>query len=188
MVDLDRGLTVSQRAEAAAFAALVEAKLQPAIAFTTWCEAEAFARHTRSAYSSGMPFPLSFFIPRSQRKAVLHHFAGTSSSEVYQAAADALDALAVRLGSSAGPSSSATDFFFGSQPTSLDALLYSCLAYLHAAPVVHPQLQRKLMGHRVLSAYVDRLSLLAFATSVPAAADAHLDWSAWGGTHAADDK
>lgn len=102
-------------------------------------------------------------------------------AQIYQGAAYALDALAMRLGSSGG------DFFFGPRPTSLDASLYSCLAFLHAAPVVHPQLQRKLAGHRVLTAYVERVSQLAFSASVPAAADAHLDWSAWdqGG---ADDK
>lgn len=82
VVDLDRGLTAAQRAEAAAFAALVEAKLRPAIAHTTWCEAGAFAQHTAPAYGAGLPFPLSYFVPRSQRKAVAQHFAGLSSSQV----------------------------------------------------------------------------------------------------------
>lgn len=100
---------------------------------------------------------------------------------MYQGAADALDALAIRLSANAS-ATSAGDFFFGSQPSSLDALLYSCLAYLRAAPVVHPQLQRKLAGHRVLTAYCDRVSQLAdFDSTVPAAADANLGWSAWGG-------
>ena len=97
--------------------------------------------------------------------------------QVYQGAAEALDALATRLSPAAGGG----DFFFGSQPTSLDALLYSCLAYLRAAPVVHPCLRKKLEGHRVLGAYVDRLAQQAFKASVPAAADAGIDWSTWGG-------
>ena len=82
VVDLDRGLTASQKAEAAAFAALVEAKLQPALVYTTWVEGDAFAQHTRGAYGAGLPFPLSFFIPRAQRRAVLAHFAGTTAAQV----------------------------------------------------------------------------------------------------------
>lgn len=105
--------------------------------------------------------------------------------QVYQDAAEALDALASKLGSN----TSGGDFLFGTQPSSLDALLYSCLAFLRAAPVVHPRLQQKLAGHRVLGTYVERLSQLAFSSTVPAAADAGLDWSQWDGRRgAADDK
>jgi hypothetical protein len=82
MVDLDRHLSVSQRAEATAFTALVEAKLQPAIVYTTWVEADAFSQHTCAAYGGGMPFPLSYFMPRSQRRAVQRHFAATPSAQV----------------------------------------------------------------------------------------------------------
>lgn len=45
--DLDAGLSPAQKAEAAAFAALVEAKLEPAVLWTTWCEAESFSKHTQ---------------------------------------------------------------------------------------------------------------------------------------------
>ena len=109
---------------------------------------------------------------------------------MYQRAAEALDALATRMGGSAPTSSGGGGaFFFGSLPSSLDALLYSCLAYLRAAPVVHPQLQQKLAGHRVLLAYLDRLAeSAAFAAAVPAAADANMDWSHWGGAGAHEDK
>ncbi len=80
--NLDRGLTAAQRAEAAAFGALVEARLQPAIAYTTWCEGSAYVAHTRPAYGAAMPFPLSYFVPRAQRRAVQQHFTGMGSSQV----------------------------------------------------------------------------------------------------------
>lgn len=66
-----------------------------------------------------------------------HAFLPTLPLQIYAGAAEALDALAQRLGVTA--SAGGGDFFFGPQPCSLDALLYSCLAYLRAAPVVHPQ-------------------------------------------------
>ncbi|PSC73709.1 metaxin-1 isoform X2 [Micractinium conductrix] len=182
VVDLDRGLTASQRAEAAAYAALVEAKLQPALVFTTWCEAGPYGAHTRPAYGAGLPFPLSRLAPRAARAAALRHFGGEgAAAAVYGGAAEALDALGARLAAT-----TSGDYFFGGQPSSLDALLYGCLAYLRSAPVVHPQLGARLGAHRSLGAYVERLSGVAFEAPAPAAADAELDWSAWGA--AADDK
>lgn len=97
---------------------------------------------------------------------------------MYGGAAEALDALAQRLG--AGAAAGGGDFFFGAQPCSLDAQLYSCLAYLRACPAVHPQLVAKLEAHRPLGAYLGRLAAAAFAAPLPAAAAASLDWSAWG--------
>lgn len=110
---------------------------QPALVYSTWCEAEAYAAHTRPAHGAGLPWPLSWVGPRGTRKALLQHFAGASSSQVYGGAAEALDALAQRLG--AASSAGGGGYFFGAQPCSLDALLYACLSYLRAAPVVHPQ-------------------------------------------------
>ena len=108
---------------------------------------------------------------------------------MYQGACEALDALATRLSSGGSSSSSGGGaFFFGAQPSSLDALLYSCLAYLRAAPVVHPQLAQKLAAHRVLGAYLDRIAELAFSSAVPTAAEAQLDWSQWGAAGQADEK
>lgn len=85
VVDLDRGLTASQRAEAAAFAALVEGKLQPALLYGAWCEAAPFGAHTRPAYGAGLPFPLSQWAPRATRKALAAHFAATPADAIYQA-------------------------------------------------------------------------------------------------------
>lgn len=82
MVNLDRGLSPGQRAEAAAFSALVDSQLAPALVYSGWCEGDAFAAHTRAAVGGGMPFPLSYFVPRAQRKAVVQHFAGTTASQV----------------------------------------------------------------------------------------------------------
>ncbi|KAL4440053.1 hypothetical protein ABPG75_003054 [Micractinium tetrahymenae] len=184
-VDLDRGLTASQRAEAAAYAALLEGKLQPALLYGAWCEAGPFAAHTRPAYGAGLPFPLSQWAPRATRKALAAHFAATPAAAIYQGAAEALDALALRLGS--GHPSPEGGFFFGPQPSSLDAALYACLAFLRGAPVVHPSLAKKLAAHRSLASYVERLGGAAFAAPAPSAADASMDWSAWSGADA-DDK
>ncbi|PRW33295.1 metaxin 1 [Chlorella sorokiniana] len=181
VVNLDRGLSTAQRAEAAAFTALVEARLQPALVYSSWCEGEAYAAHTRPAYGAGIPF--SFFVLRSQRRALLQRFAATTASQVYAGATEALDALAQRLGAAAPGG----QFFFGSQPSTLDALLFGCLSFLRSSPAVHPQLAAKLQSTPVLGAYVDRLAAAAdVSTPAVSAADAELDWSAWGAS--AEDK
>lgn len=92
--------------------------------------------------------------------------------QLYSQAAAALAALASHLAVAAsGP------YFLGAQPTSLDALLYGVLAYLKAAPVVHPELRKKIAGSPALTAYVDRISSRHFATTVPSAADSDINWS-----------
>jgi metaxin len=188
VADLDRGLSATQRAEATAFTALLEGKLQPALVYSTWCEDEAFAQHTRGAVAAALPFPLSQLVPRLQRRAVQQYFAARSSDDVYQGAADALDALALRLETGGSGSKGGGGFFFGSRPSTIDALLYACLAYVHAAPVVHPQLRQKLDGHRSLVAYLERCSQRAFSAGAPAAAEASFDFTAWASSQAADDK
>jgi hypothetical protein len=71
-----------QRAELLAFLALIAAKLEPATTYTTWCEGESYSRHTRAAYGAGLPLPLSYWLPWSQRRAALRRFAASSREQV----------------------------------------------------------------------------------------------------------
>lgn len=74
------------------------------------------------------------------------------------------------------------------QPTfaptgSADALLFGCLVYLKAAPVVHPDLQKKL-DDPALSAYVEHISTDYFASRAPSAGistgiSTGMQWSEW---------
>lgn len=63
--------------------------------------------------------------------------APAAATQIYAAAAAALDALASRLAASnpKGP------YFFGAQPSSIDAPLFAVLSFLKAAPTVHPDLR-----------------------------------------------
>lgn len=57
--------------------------------------------------------------------------------QVYASLADAYAAIAERLSGSEG------DYFFGSQPSSLDALLFGHLAFHQAAPVSSPEIRHQ---------------------------------------------
>ncbi|KAK9905474.1 hypothetical protein WJX75_000427 [Coccomyxa subellipsoidea] len=163
--DLDAHLTTAQKAELLAFTALVEAKLEPATQYTTWCEAESYNRHTRVAYAAGLPLPLNYWIPWNQRRAIMRKFVGTSQAQVYEDAGRAYVALEEHLRSNSGKGS----YFFGSRPSSLDAATFAHLAFHHGAPVSAPELRQKLAGHPTLVAYVDRISREVFSAQLPTA-------------------
>lgn len=65
-----------------------------------------------------------------------------------------MNLLATRLGQS--------DFFFGSRPTYLDALVYGYLAPLLKAPLPNPALQNHLKGCPNLVRFVSRISTKFF--------------------------
>ena len=178
-----------QRAELLAFTALVEAKLEPATTYTTWCEGESYRRHTRAAYGAGLPLPLSYWLPWSQRRAALRRFAASSREQVcrqpgvlcpsgpgrsrmgsgsrqwvvecvlactqiYADAAAVYAALADHLRGTAGKGA----YFFGAQPSSLDAALFAHLALHHSAPVSAPEL-RQVLGLLCMVAEVNKAIL-----------------------------
>jgi len=149
--DLDAALTPAQRAEAAAWACLGRAALEPASTYSTWCEPASYPV-SKAAYGADLPFPLSSLLPRSARRAAERRFAGLPRERVYGDAAAAVAALADRLASSPGP------FFFGDRPSSLDALLYAHLAFHRAAPVAAPELRAALEARPRVGAYVDAVA------------------------------
>ena len=161
--DLDAALSPSARAEVAAWTALATTALEPASTFCTWCEPEAYTRHTRPAYGGDLPFPLSTLVPASTRRAAARRFATTPRDKVYDAASAAHAALAARLAASPGGG-----FFFGSSPSSLDALLFAHLGFHASAPVSAPELRESISRHPSLTRYVDGLAaLLAVAPPPP---------------------
>ena len=71
-----------QKADVLAFTALVERKLEPATAYTTWCEKQSYASHTRAVYGAGLPLPLNHWLPWSQRRAALRRFSKSTRDQV----------------------------------------------------------------------------------------------------------
>ena len=158
--DLDAWLSPAQRADAAAFACLARTALEPASAFTTWCEPASFPA-AASAHGADLPFPLSALLPRAARRAAGRRFAGVPRERIYGDAAAAVAALADRLASSPGP------FFFGARPCGLDAALYAHLAFHRAAPVAAPELRAALDARPRVGAYVDAVAARLAALGPP---------------------
>ena len=72
---------VMQKADLMAFTALARSCLEPATAFTMWCEKQSYSQHTRGAYGAGLPLPLNYWIPWSQRRAALHRFSNSTKEQ-----------------------------------------------------------------------------------------------------------
>jgi hypothetical protein len=178
LLNLDAGLTSVQRADLLALTTLIESKLVMALVHSTWCETDAYWKYTRPAHGRGLAFPLNYWLPWIAKKGVVKGFRGMSPDEIYKSAAAVLTALSARLLAASG--ADGDSFLLGSRPSSLDALAFACLAYIKAAPVVHPVLRDAFKQSAVLNIYLDRITERYFGTPVRAAAECKLEWMAWG--------
>ena len=94
------------------------------------------ARYPSSCSADSLPHGRTLHVNRSAHALVTQSL-GTRCFQMYADAAAALTALADRLKSSGGA------FFFGSRPSSLDAVLVGHLIYFRLCPAAPPVLQQK---------------------------------------------
>lgn len=171
--DLDASLSLGQRADLLAFSSLVETRLDVATTLTTWVEARGFSEYKKVAYGNRLPFPLNYVIPwsvqRDVRKRLPQH---ADLEKAYAAAGEVIDAVADRL------RSSGYSYFFGSNPSSLDALLVGHLMYYRSSRAAAPVLADKVASQPALCEYMDRIMGRHF--SVPATPRSALDAGAAG--------
>ena len=161
-LDLDARLSPEQQADLAAFQALVGASLAEATLWITWGDVEAYTRHTRAAYSSRLPAPLSYLVPRGQRKQVLRDLerrGSDSAAGALRLAARAYQALDAKLAAGGG-----ARYFFGDRPSSLDAAVLAHVLFHRTAPVSPQALREELGKYPHLVKYCDRLATEVFNT------------------------
>ncbi len=128
--DVDAHLGPDDRAQLAAYVALVEHKLATTTAWYQWIDKDRFAKHTRPAYGAAFPAPLSHVLPWMWRRTQLAGAVAVESNDqrVRDGLRDAYESLASKLASTGGP------YLLGAEPTSVDALLFAHLAYHARAP------------------------------------------------------
>lgn len=124
-----------------------------------WLDQKNFTGLIRPWYAKAVPFPLNFYYPskyEKQARAMMTSLFPNEEaitvieSKVYSEAQKCMTLLSTRLGDA--------DYFFGAQPTSLDALIYSYLAPLLKAPLPNPALQNHLKACTNLVKFVSRIS------------------------------
>ncbi|XP_033224583.1 metaxin-1 isoform X2 [Belonocnema kinseyi] len=160
---LDFALDPKQCAEINAYESMLKEKIFPALQFIWWVDERNFRQVIRPWYAKALPFILNYYYPskyEKQAKAMMEALYPTEDeisnveNSVYSEAQKCLNLLSMRLGES--------DYFFGSFPTTLDAIVYSYLAPILKIPLPNAALQNHLKGCTNLENFVARISVKYF--------------------------
>jgi len=152
-LDADAPLTAAQRAESAAWSALIEERLGVALLFSWWEEADNYATVIRPAFAGRLPIPLCFYMPWTMRRRAHSQLARRSCLDpevVYAIGEEALAALAQRL--------DGLLFFHSGTPSSVDASAFAYLTAILRCPLPSDRLRRCMRGHAQLVSYCERIS------------------------------
>lgn len=165
--DPDERLTPAQRAESLAFQALVEERLGVALLYSLWEEPENYEAVVKPAFSEALPLPLRYYMTWFMRRRAHSQLARRrccSAEIAYGHGEEALAALSARLANSAQQGG---DYFFGREPTSVDASAFAYLTMVLHCPLPHDALRRKLQTHSNLVEYCDRIAARFFGGAPP---------------------
>jgi len=157
---LDGDLSVLQRSDGLAFSTMIEEKLLPALLYLWWIDSKAYVEFTRPWYAKILPFPLGLYVPLKKRNVCLARLQAcygedidlvdsTHESKILREAKECLNLLSTKLGDK--------PFFFGSKPSSLDALVFGYIAPLLKAPLPNAALQQHLKGCKNLAQFSARI-------------------------------
>ena len=152
-IDLDRGLSAEQRAIAWAFEKMMEDNLYWTLVDARWMDDENFARGP-SHFFRRLPAPIRpVMVPLIRRKVrgMLHaHGMGRHArADIAQLGTRSIDAIADYLGPK--------PFFFGTEPTGIDATTFAFVAGV-LCPRFDTPLRNAAERHDNLKRYVDRIT------------------------------
>jgi glutathione S-transferase len=149
---LDGSLSPSDRAISLALGRLLDENLYWVIVYSRWADPTNWPK-TKAAYFDDLPALLRLFVPNLARKGALASLAGHgmgkhSQQEVYEIGCRDVIALSDFLGDK--------PFFWGEQPTNLDANAYAVISNIIWAPIDSP-LQDRARKLSNLVSYCDRM-------------------------------
>jgi len=169
-VDADVSLSPAERAESAAWEALIEERLGVALLYAFWAEDDNYNAVLRPGYAGRLPVPLCFYMPWTMRKRVLSQLARRGAMRegaAYRIGCEALEALDTRL--------SGRTSFFSSGPSAIDACAFAYLDALLRCPLPRDALRAKLRSLPALESYVEAFSRRFFDGFAPLLATAETD-------------
>ncbi|KAI9317946.1 hypothetical protein BX666DRAFT_1856490 [Dichotomocladium elegans] len=124
--------TPADREQAKAFVALARSKLHAALLFSAWLEPLNYSQYTSKAYFQHVPVPINHVLAYEKQseitKTLLTDRDILVREEIYNDAAAALEALAIKLGDD-------EYFFNSSEPTWIDAVIFSYLHCILSFPI-----------------------------------------------------
>ncbi|XP_014223847.1 metaxin-1 isoform X1 [Trichogramma pretiosum] len=140
----DNDITRLQSAEIDAFKTMLDECVRPAIQYLWWVDVQNLNQVIRPWYCKVLSFPFNFYYPGKYEKQAkfmveaLHPTKEEKDAEVsiYSKAQKCITLLSTRLGES--------NYFFGSNPTTFDVLVFSHLAPILKVPLPNCSLQNHL--------------------------------------------
>ncbi|KAG0581526.1 hypothetical protein KC19_4G258400 [Ceratodon purpureus] len=154
VVDLDAGLSDSEKAELETCKAMMESWVADASAYETWMREN--DRQCKAVYFAELPWGLAQVLDWKQRVGVMQRLgvtpdnAAARAEEMYRKASNAYAALSVLL--------SDHKFFFSNRPTSLDALVLGHLLFHLRVPFEVSTLKGEIFKHQNLVNYAESWS------------------------------
>lgn len=160
----DNGLTPEQYGDVISLKALIADKIDPYVKYCLWVDSKNFSEFTRPLYAKKSVFPLNFVVPGRLYKNSLDFLHNTKFSankttdtigeELHLEAVDAINLLSSFLGEK--------EFFFGTRPTSFDAMMFAYLAPLVKANLASTKLQNHVKACDNLVKFVSRILIRFF--------------------------
>lgn len=141
------------------FISLIEDKLIPAVKASFWLDSQNYTETTRGLYARACQYPLNFTVPQRMHQELENYLRITKSfnddevplmtEKLHGDAVSALNLFSEFLGDK--------NYLFGKRPSSVDALLFSCLAPLFKIPLQSSKLKNHLKNCSNLSNYITRI-------------------------------
>lgn len=141
-ISLTSRLTAAEKADLRAYMSLVHNVLGNSLLYFCWIDDNVYNNFTKHRVASPYNFPLTLLVPWDTRKKIRSQlnalkWAQRETEEVYREVETCLIALSERLGES--------EYFFGSSPTELDALVFGYLFTLLTTTVLNTTQLRNLV-------------------------------------------
>jgi metaxin len=166
----DYSLSAKERSECVAFKKLLEDKLAPAYEFVFWVDRQNASELSLPWYAQHLPFPLGWVYPKNYQTrahSLVQCVTGVDMTQpidsdsmarvenfITKNALECAQIISNRLSSG----DERRPFFFGTSPSSLDALIFAYMAPILKAPLPNQTLKNKLSTYAELVDYVDCLS------------------------------
>lgn len=154
--DPNKSLTSFMVAESTAFLSLIESRFGPALLFELFSNNRNYAVIYHTLLEKERSFPLNRILPFLRRNEINRSLSNQTSEALYFNAGVALAALSTRLGDG-------KKFFYGNEPTVLDAIVFGYLSSIMYTPLPSSQLREQISSFKNLVDFIRRIKDLYFS-------------------------
>lgn len=148
--DPNKHLTPFMIAESTAFASLITSRFSPALKHDLFVNDANYAEIYRSLLRKDTAWPLNQLVPFLRRREIRRSLAGNPEDALYFESGIALAALSTRLGDR-------NKFFYGDNPSVLDAIVFGHLASVLCVPLPDSKLRGQVAMYSNLVSFVGRI-------------------------------